>query len=104
MKKFFSIVVAVTGLLACSLTPCPASPSQPPDYPAIAAADYSVPVLAAVTFDADRWTIAAVSAIAIALAAGAYLPKCYRSFGALLRYLAKRLRDPIDRFCLLWRF
>jgi hypothetical protein len=106
MKHFLSILVAVAAFLACALLPCAAaSATARPDFPAISLVD-SAPLIAGMSIDADRWTITAVSAIAaaIALAACAYLPKAYRSFGALLRYLAERLRDPIDRFCLLWRF
>jgi|GEM_PF-379174 len=113
MKKFLLTLslIATVALFSAPLARAESEPSPSASPAAISAApslavDQSLSAPVAAFFDADRWTNAAISvvAIAIALAACAYLPKCYRSLGALLRYLAKRLRDPIDRLCLLWRF
>jgi hypothetical protein len=48
---------------------------------------------------ADRWT-QSIFAIALAFAACAYLPKCYRSLGAFKRYIVEVMRDPLERVSL----
>jgi hypothetical protein len=54
--------------------------------------------------DLIGWRETMVSAVLLAFAACAFLPKCYRSIGAFMRYLAKLMRDPFERFCMRLRF
>lgn len=112
MKYFIAIAVAVTALwfgsFASAETP-PVSPGEQLSTVVLgtpAAGSYEInrhddltvrALIGAIAF--TRWEEEAICAVALALAACAYLPKCYRSVGAILRYFAKLARDPWERFC-----
>lgn len=111
MKYLITILTAVSALCVCSLARSEAPPA--PSERSATAAEQSVQpasgsfeinhhydlsafaVLDALAANVWKQTI---FAIALALAACAYLPKKYRSFGAFLRYLKDLSRDSLWRF------
>jgi hypothetical protein len=118
MKKQFSIICCIAALSACALSLSPAAASPPADnvsqhFNGPAIADAAQPLGFAVQFEfapfltayaqslpADRWR-ELISAVALAFAAGAYLPKCYRSLRAWLRHVAHQATSKWEHA--MWR-